>query len=174
MVEQREEFRDFEERMNRMWEELDRMWEDFFGRRMGRSSSRRMLPSGEKGLIGREYREPIEYREPLVDVFETEDEVIVTSERPGLDKDDIKLYITGNRLEISAEKTKEVTKPEKKEREGEGGYVYRERSISRFYRSITLPSTIDPEKAKSSYKNGILEIRMPKTEITKKTTLRVD
>lgn len=116
----------------------------------------------------------MEYREPMVDVFETDDEVIVTAELPGLDKDDIRLYVTGSRLEISAEKTREVTKPEKKEREGEGSYVYRERSVSRFYRSITLPATVDPDKAKSSYKNGILEVRMPKTEVTKKTPLKIE
>ena len=173
MAEQREESREFEERMNRMWDEMNRMREDFWGRRGGRMPRRHMLPGEreERALMG---REPMEYREPMVDVFETDDDVIVTAELPGLDKDDIRLFVTGSRLEISAEKTKEVTKPEKKEREGEGSYVYRERSVSRFYRSITLPATVDPDKAKSSYKNGILEVKMPKTEITKKTPLKID
>ncbi len=180
-----EESKSFEENMNRMWEdmnrmmdEMNRMWEGMGGRRQGRAYGRRMLPSGERGEEGmmerREYREPMEYREPLVDVFETDDEVIVTAEIPGLDKDDIKLFVSGNRLEISAEKTTEVTKPEKKEKEGEGNYVYRERSIARFYRSVTLPVTVVPDKAKSSYKHGILEVRVPKAEISKKTSLKIE
>lgn len=172
-VRSREEVSTFEEQMNRIFEEMNRIWEDFWGRRgrlPGGRMGRRMLP-GERALMG---GEAMEYREPMVDIFETDDEVIVTAELPGLDKDDIKLYVTGNRLEISAEKTKEVTKPEKKEREGEGSYVYRERSVTRFYRSITLPATVNPEKAKSSYKNGILEVRMPKTEVTKKTPLKIE
>lgn len=175
-VRSREEVSNFEEQMNRIFEEMNRVWEDFWVRRGGRLAGgrmgRRMLQGErrERALGG----ETMEYREPMVDVFETDEEVIVTAELPGLDKDDIRLYVTGSRLEISAEKTREVTKPEKKEREGEGSYVYRERSVSRFYRSITLPATIDPEKAKSAYKNGILEVRMPKTEVTKKTPLRID
>ena len=122
----------------------------------------------------RESREPMEYREPLIDVFETDDEVIVTAEIPGLDKDDIKLFGSGNRLEILAEKTTEITKPEKIERGKEGDYIYRERSTARFYRSVTLPTTVIPDKSKSSYKYGVLEVRMPKAEVSRKTSLKIE
>ena len=192
MVESSEESKSsFEDHMNRMWEdmnrmmdEMNRMWEGMWGRRQGRTSGRRMLSPGEKeeeGMMERresrepmEYRQPTEYREPLVDVFETDDEVIVTAEIPGLDKDDIKIFGSGNRLEILAEKTTEVTKPEKKEKEGEGNYIYKERSTARFYRSVTLPATVIPDKAKSSYKHGILEVRMPKAEVSRKTSLKIE
>ncbi len=171
------------EDMNKMMDEMNRMWEGMWGRRWGRYSGRHMLQPGERGereMMEREsrepmeYRKPTEYREPLVDVFETDDEVIVTAEIPGLDKDDIKLFGSGNRLEILAEKTTEVTKPEKKEKEGEGNYVYRERSTARFYRSVTLPTTVIPDKSKSSYKYGVLEVRMPKAETSKKTSLKIE
>ncbi len=164
MVDPMEDFRRFEEEMNRMWEDF---WKR--ERRFWERPGRRMPPRGEeRRLIG------AEYREPLVDVFDTEDEVIVTAEVPGLDKDDIKVYATGNRLEISSEKAPEVAKKEKEEREEKGNYIYRERSVGRFYRSITLPATVNPDKSKTSYKHGVLEVRLPKTEVTKRTSIKID
>ncbi|KCZ73231.1 molecular chaperone (small heat shock protein) [Candidatus Methanoperedens nitroreducens] len=161
MVDPKEDFRRFEE-------EMSRMWEDFWERER---RGRRMPPRGEE-----EERRLMraEYREPLVDVFDTEDEVIVTAEVPGLDKDDIKVYATGNRLEISSEKAPEMAEKEKEEREEKGNYIYRERSVGRFYRSITLPSTVNPDKSKTSYKHGVLEVRLPKTEVTKRTSIKID
>ena len=151
MVEQWDDFRRFEEMMNRMFEEF---W--------GRPSRRRLLPAGERGAIV-----PAEYREPFIDVIETDKEVIATAEMPGLEKQDIKINVTEDRLEISAETKHEEKKEEK-------GYVYRERRSGSYYRAISLPSPVDPDKSKASYKNGVLEIKMPKTEVKKKTPLRIE
>ncbi len=151
MVDEWDDFRRFEEIMNRMFEEF---W--------GRPSRRRLLPSGERGAVV-----PAEYREPFIDVIETDKEVIATAEMPGLEKQDIKLNLTEDRLEISAETKHEEKKEEK-------GYVYRERRSGSYYRAISLPSPIDPDKSKASYKNGVLEIKMPKTEVKKKTPLRIE
>ncbi len=150
MVDQWDEFRRFEEMMNRMFEE-------FWGR-----PSRRLLPSGERGEIL-----PSERRHPFMDVIETDKEVIATAEMPGLDKQDIKINLTEDRLEISAE-TKQKEKKEEK------GYVYKERRMGSYYRTISLPSTIDPDNSKASYKNGVLEIKMPKIEIKKKKPLKIE
>lgn len=146
-----DEFRRFEEMMNRFFEEFQ-----------GRPRRRLMLPSGERGEAV-----PAEYREPFIDVMETDMEVIATAEMPGLEKQDIKINITEDRLEISAE-----TKREKKREEK--GYVYRERRTGSYYRAITLPSPIDPNNAKASYRNGVLEIKMPKTEVKKKTPIKIE
>ena len=151
MVEPWDDFRRFEEIMNRMFEEF---W--------GRPSRRRLLPSGERGAVV-----PAEYREPFIDVIETDKEVIATAEMPGLEKQDIKLNLTEDRLEISAETKHEEKKEEK-------GYVYRERRSGSYYRAISLPSPVDPDKSKASYKNGVLEIKMPKTEVKRKTPLRIE
>ncbi len=151
MVEPWDDFRRFEEIMNRMFEEF---W--------GRPSRRRLLPSGERGAVV-----PAEYREPFIDVIETDKEVIATAEMPGLEKQDIKLNLTEDRLEISAETKHEEKKEEK-------GYVYRERRSGSYYRAISLPSPVDPDKSKASYKNGVLEIKMPKTEVKKKTPLKIE
>ncbi len=151
MVDTWDDFRRFEEMMNRMFEEV---W--------GRPGRRLMLPSGERGEMV-----PAEARKPFIDVIETDKEVIATAEMPGLEKQDIKINLTEDRLEISAETKHEEKKEEK-------GYVYRERRSGSYYRAISLPSPVDPDNSKASYKNGVLEIKMPKTEIKKKKPLKVE
>lgn len=149
MADVRDDFRRFEEMMNRMFE-------DFWGR-----PRRQLLPSGERGETL-----PAEYRQPFIDIAETDKEVIATAEMPGLEKEDIKINLTEDRLEISAETKKEEEKREK-------GYVYRERRSGSYYRAIALPSPIDPNNAQALYKNGILEIKMPKTKIKEKKEIKV-
>lgn len=150
MADQWNDFGRFEEMMNRMFEEI-------WGR-----PRRPLLSSGEKGEII-----PRGARQPFVDVTETDEEVIATAEMPGLEKQDIKINVTDDRLEISAETKHEEKKEEK-------GYVYRERRSGSYYRAIALPSPVDPDNSKASYKNGILEVKMPKTEIKKKKPLKVE
>ncbi len=86
---------------------------------------------------------------------------------PGLEKQDIKINLIEDRLEISAETKREEEKKEK-------GYVYRERRAGSYYRAISLPSPVDPDNAKASYKNGVLEIKMPKTELKKKKPVKIE
>ena len=153
------------EEVRRMQRRMEKMFEDFWARP---GWTRPRLP-GKKGEIepfeGAEIYEP--FREPFTDVVETDKEVIVTAEIPGVEKSDIKINATEDRIEISAE-TKREAKEEKK------GYMRRERSYEKFYRALTLPATVDAGKAKASYKNGVLEVALPKTEVTKKTTVKVE
>ncbi len=150
MADVRDDFGRFEEMMNRMFE-------NFWGR-----PRRQLLTSGERGETL-----PSEYRQPFIDIAETDKEVIATAEMPGLEKEDIKINLTEDRLEISAETKKEEERKEK-------GYVYRERRSGSYYRAIALPSPVDPNNAQASYKNGILEIRMPKTEVKEKKEVKVE
>ncbi|MCK4937489.1 MAG: Hsp20/alpha crystallin family protein [Methanosarcinales archaeon] len=145
-----DDFRRFEEMMNRMYG-------DFWGR-----PSRLLLPSGE-----RESLLPAQAKQPFIDIIEGDKEIIATAEMAGLEKEDISINLTSDRLEISAETKKE----EKKE---EDGYIYRERHSGRYYRAVSLPSTIDPDNAKASYKNGVLEIKMPKSKVIKKKSLEIE
>ena len=87
MADRLNDFRKFEEMMNRMFEEF---W--------GRPSRQLMLPSGERGEIV-----STESRQPFIDVIETDKEIIATAEMPGLEKQDIKINLTEDRLEISAD-----------------------------------------------------------------------
>ena len=151
-----DEFRRLEETMNRMFEEI---W--------GIPVNRSLLLPGERTLLPT-ISGPIErHRKPFIDVVETDKEVVATVEMPGLNKGDIKINLTEDRLEISAETEQDEEKKEK-------GYIYKERRSGSYYRSISLPSSIDSDNAKASYNNGVLEIRMPKTEIKKKTPLKVE
>jgi HSP20 family protein len=151
MVEPWDDFRRFEDMMNRMFENF---W--------GRPSARRLLPSGEGSALV-----AAGHREPFIDVIENDKEIIATAEMPGLEKQDIKINVTEDTLEISAETKHEEKKEEK-------GYIYRERRSGSYYRAISLPSPVDPDTSKASYENGVLEIKMPKTEVKKKTPLKIE
>lgn len=145
-----DDFRRFSEEMNRMIEE---MW--------GSPSRRLMLPTGERAL------EKTGYRRPFADLIESEKELTATVEMPGLRKEDIDINLTPETLEISAESKHEEERKEK-------DYVYRERRGESFYRSMTLPSRVDPDTTKASYNNGVLEIKMPKIEIKQKKPLKIE
>ena len=152
-----DEFRRFEETMNRMFEEV---W--------GVPTNRRLLlPAPGERAIERTWPLNISTRKPFIDIAETDKEVIATAEMPGLEKEDIKINLTEDKLEISAETKHEEEKKEK-------GYIYKERRSGSYYRAISLPSSIDPNNTKASYNNGVLEIKMPKTEIKKKTPVKVE
>ena len=92
---------------------------------------------------GRRYGQPQidikEEREPLIDIIETNREVKVIAELPGVEKNDIKLEGNEKSLKIS------VDTPQRK-----------------FYKEVKLPTKVNPKKAKSSYKNGVLEVRFKK------------
>lgn len=145
-----EELRRIEERMNRLFR-------DFWG-------GRHLALEGD---IGRHALVPFEYREPYADVQETDDEVIVTAEIPGVEKGDIKLRVQDSTLEISAEKKHEAEERKK-------DFYLAERSYSKFYKALNLPAKVLSEKAKATYKNGVLEVRLPKAEPQKKTTIKVE
>jgi HSP20 family protein len=103
---------------------------------------------------------------PAVDVFENDDKVVIKSELPGLSEKDIEVDILGDTLTIKGEKKKE---DEKKDR-----HFHRlERVYGSFHRSVTLPSEVASEKAKASFKNGVLEIEVPKKEEAKPKQVKI-
>jgi HSP20 family protein len=97
---------------------------------------------------------------PLVDIAETKDEVIVKAEIPGMTKEEISISLSDNVLTLRGEK--------KKEKEEKGKTFYRmERSYGSFVRSLTLPTAVLAGKVKAVYKDGVLEITLPKSEQVK-------
>lgn len=94
---------------------------------------------------------------PRIDIKETKKNFKIVSELPGLDSNDIDVSVHDGLLTISGEK-----KVEKEETEGD--YHHVERSFGCFSRSISVPDTVDVDKVKSVYKNGVLTITLPKTE----------
>jgi len=92
---------------------------------------------------------------PLVDISETAEQLTIHAEIPGMDKKDIKITLQDNVLTISGEKKLER---EEKDR----NYHLVERSSGQFTRSFTLPSKVDDGNIKASFKNGVLEVVLPK------------
>jgi HSP20 family molecular chaperone IbpA len=94
---------------------------------------------------------------PTVDIFETDDDIVVTAELPGLEKDQVGVEYKDGILTLRGER--------KLEREvKEESYHRMERSYGVFHRSFTLPGTVDEEKISARMKNGVLEIHLPKKE----------
>jgi HSP20 family protein len=106
------------------------------------------------------------FEAPALDVYEQKDDLIVKAEIPGLTKDDIDITLDGNTLTIKGEK--------KKEEEVKDDDYYRcERSYGAFLRSVDLPIAVQTDKVNASFKNGVLEVRLPKTEEAKKNVVKV-
>ena len=103
---------------------------------------------------------------PRIDLEETDDEVIVLAELPGLDKNDFTVEVTGDRLVLRGEKRQETE-------EQRQGYYYAERSYGTFARALTLPCEVDAGKATAKYKNGLLRITLPKTAQAKAKRITV-
>ena len=103
---------------------------------------------------------------PSVDIFEDGNEVVVKAEIPGVKKDDLDITITENSLTISGEK-KQEDKVEKK------NYHRVERSYGSFRRSFRLPEDVNGSKAKASFKDGLLEVRLPRTKESKQKKIEI-
>ncbi len=103
---------------------------------------------------------------PAVDIEENENEFVVSAELPGINKDDIKISITDNNLNISGEISEKKDVQEK-------NYHLKERIRGKFQRSITLPTTVDASKAEANYEEGILSIRLPKAEEAKPKEIEI-
>jgi len=104
---------------------------------------------------------------PSLDVKDTDKDIVLHVELPGVCKEDIKLTVEDNKLTIQGEKKS------KKKEEGEN-WVRKERAYGKFYRVISLPPGIDPHQVQANYESGVLEIVVPKNiEQHKKQTIEI-
>ena len=104
---------------------------------------------------------------PPVDVSESSYDIVVKAELPGMKKTDIKLSLEGNILTISGEKKEEKEQKNK-------NYHLVERRFGSFRRSLALPMSIDVDKVKATYKNGVLIVTIPKKEEAKGREIKVE
>ena len=135
-------------------EELDKRLSAILGR--GAAS-----PAGDK-------KEAITVAEwsPLVDITEDEKEYVIKAELPEVKKEDIKLNVQDDVLTITGER--------KYEKEEKGKKYHRvERSYGSFLRSFTLPENADGTKVAAEYKDGLLMVRLPKSEKAKPKSIEV-
>lgn len=100
------------------------------------------------------------------DVKETDKEIVVAVEVPGVDLKDIDISLTDDSIAISGEKQEEKEEEQK-------GYYRMERTYGSFHRVIPLPCAIDREKADAVYKDGVLRISLPKAPETLKKEKKV-
>ncbi|MDE0093528.1 MAG: Hsp20/alpha crystallin family protein [Gammaproteobacteria bacterium] len=106
---------------------------------------------------------------PSMDIFEEDDRIVISADLPGLDTNDIEVYVDNGRLTIKGERTSE-------HRTGDNKNGRFERTYGSFARSFDLPDTADVDNVTASSKNGVLEIVVKKQEVTpmKRITVHTD
>ncbi|RJP27384.1 MAG: Hsp20/alpha crystallin family protein [Candidatus Omnitrophota bacterium] len=104
---------------------------------------------------------------PAIDIYDSKDNIMVKADIPGMKKDEIEVSVHGDTLIIKGEKKQEKEVKEK-------DYVRTERFYGSFNRAISLPAAVDASKVNASYKNGVLELVLPKKEEAKPKQLKVD
>lgn len=105
---------------------------------------------------------------PAVDVSEEDDVYHIRADLPGVNKDDLDITFQDGVLTINAETTKE------KKEEKKGRVIRQERRYGKFVRSMRLGDTVDPDKIKADYKDGVLDLVVPKTEKVKPKKIDVE
>jgi HSP20 family protein len=129
--------------------DMNRLFDSFFGRRGA---------SGGNGY-GRRWI-------PAMDLVETEEDLVLRADLPGLDRDDIEIEVKDNTLTVSGERKSEH------EEKGEGFYRV-ERAFGGFSRSLDLPRGIDASTVRASFDKGVLEVRIPKPAERKPTRVEI-
>ncbi len=97
---------------------------------------------------------------PAIDVFEDTANIVLTAELPGMKKDEIEIFLSGESLHIAGER--------KEKAEHKSGQAHRvERYFGRFHRSVPLPMPVDADRIEARYQDGVLIITCPKSERAK-------
>jgi HSP20 family protein len=140
--------------------EMERLFDEFFPRRWWQHGLGGGVPGGRLAS-------PFEGKVPSVDVIDRDHEFLVKAELPGVNKDDINITLTGSTITIEA-------KMEREETEEQENYCHREICHGTFVRTLELPAAVDENAAKASFKNGMLELTIPKVEQTKRKNVKVE
>lgn len=128
--------------------EMDRLFDTFFGRPV-------QVGPGDRVWA------------PVVDMYETKDELVVSAEVPGVNEKEVQVSITGDVLTIKGERNQETEMKEE-------SYYRLERFFGKFERNIPIPIPVESNKVKATCKNGVLEIHLPKTEAVKPKEIKID
>jgi HSP20 family protein len=144
VVERWEPFRN----VNDIQGEVNRLFDSFFGRPASVTAGERMWA-------------------PLTDMYETKDDLIVSFELPGVSEKDVNVSITGDMLTVKGERRFERDAKD-------SGFHRLERVYGKFERSMALPIAVQSDKVKATYRDGVLEIRLPKVEEVKPKEIKID
>src|SRR5213594_3312225 len=139
----REPFRDIQNEMNRLFD-------SFFGRPLGTATG-----TGSRAWM------------PVVDMYETKDDLILSFELPGVREKEVSLSITGDLLTVRGERglNRDLT---------DESHHHVERVHGKFERSVRLPVSVQAEKVKATYRDGVLEVKLPKVDEVKPREIKID
>jgi HSP20 family protein len=104
---------------------------------------------------------------PKVDVVDRDNEILIRAEVPGVKKEDLDVSMTDNTVTIKGSTSHE-------EKEEKGDYYRHEISKGSFSRTVALPGDVDSDKCKTRFKDGVLELTVPKVEKAKRRTIKVE
>ncbi|MBN1265661.1 MAG: Hsp20/alpha crystallin family protein [Anaerolineales bacterium] len=138
-------------------------WEPFRDVRRMHDSLDRMF---DRALMGTSLSENLSFGSMPIDLYETDNDVIVKAAAPGIKPEELNITITGGRLNIRGEISEE-------HEDQQATYHLRERRFGSFNRSISLPASVDGDKAKADFENGILTLTIPKKEEAKPKTITI-
>ena len=132
---------------------LHRMADQLFGEFFGRTPSKMAATEARWS--------------PMVDVHETDEGIRLVADLPGIKQEDIQVSIEGDTLTLKGERKRDAEVKEDQ-------YYRVERSYGVFQRSILLPSVVDSNKVKATYRDGVLEILLPKKEEAKPKEIKIE
>jgi HSP20 family protein len=144
---------DFFDPFVRLRREMDRMFDDFF---TGFGGGRGLPAASGWSAVT-----------PMIDVAETDREIVVTAELPGLDSNDFEVTLAGDLLTIKGEK-----KSEHEQKDGDATYM--ERRYGSFARTVRLPFEAGNEKVDANYEKGVLTVRVPKPADVQKAVRHIE
>ncbi len=127
--------------------EVNRLFDNFFGRASTNATGRTWLPP--------------------VDMYATEDDLVLTIELPGVSEKDVTVSITGDLLTVKGERRFENQVKEQ-------DLLHVERTYGKFERLIQLPMAVQSDRVKATYRDGVLEIKLPKAEELKPKEIKID
>jgi len=130
--------------------EMNRLFDGFFGRPTGIATA-----TGSRVWM------------PVVDMYETKDDLILNFELPGVREKDVSLSITGDLLTVKGERSFD------QELKNDNSY-HVERAYGKFERSVELPVPVQADRAKATYRDGVLEVRLPKAAEAKPKEIKID
>jgi HSP20 family protein len=134
--------------LNDIQGEVNRLFDSFFGRpTMAAAQGRRLWA-------------------PVLDMWETKDDLVLAVDLPGVREKDVAVSITGDLLTIRGERRVENDKDQ--------GALHVERAYGAFERAVQLPMPVQADKVKATYRDGVLEITLPKVEAIKPREIKID
>lgn len=146
------------------FEEMDRLFDRWFE---GRTQRNWMRPFTFERPAWAELELPFEGKMPKVDIVDEDENIVVRAEVPGVDKKDLEISVTDGTVTLKG-------KTDHEHKEEKGNYYRCEITRGAFSRMLTLPHEVDADKAKASFKDGLLELTMPKLKKTNRHSVKIE